>query len=222
MPAVWNTQYEDYPVPPPERWVHRTQFQDKLTRLSSNCQPASQPASQPTSERKMSGRGSNHREQVPCPKCGSQLQRWYTWYKLCVRPVVSPSAMRQRGPETEESGDDGYGGSRDEQGQREEQHNPVVQPTSGQERDRANQGGMRPAREPAMGTEPSPDFTLAILNGLDILSLPALRHLSMGASTRTGPSTPEIRLETTRDGGNAARRQRPQAARRCPPWEPRR
>ena len=48
---------------------------------STNCQPASQPAhsvaSLPTSERRMSGRGSDGREKVPCPKCGSRVQRQY-------------------------------------------------------------------------------------------------------------------------------------------------
>ena len=28
MSAVRNTQDEDYPVPPADRWVHRTKFQD--------------------------------------------------------------------------------------------------------------------------------------------------------------------------------------------------
>ena len=46
-----------------------------------------------------------------------------------------------------------------------------------------DQGRLRPQREPAMGTEPSADLALAILNGLDISSHPALRELSTGAST---------------------------------------
>ena len=44
-----------------------------------------------------------------------------------------------------------------------------------------------------------------------------------GGSPRTGPSGPEIRPETTRDGEKPWwRRQRPKAARRGPSWEPRR
>ena len=114
--------------------------------VRTNCQPASQPASPLQREGcpdEEVSRGSRCRAPSAEVKCNGGTRGTSS----VVRPVVSPSAMRQRGPETEESGDDGYGGSRDEQGQREEQHNPVVQPTSGQERDRANQGGTRPARE---------------------------------------------------------------------------
>ena len=69
-------------------------------------------------------------------------------------PVVRPkrvSAMHSHALETEESGNDGNG-SGDEQGRREEQRNPVVRPTSGQERDRGDEGRPRPGREPAVGT----------------------------------------------------------------------
>ena len=41
--------------------------------------PTSQPsfASLPTSERRMSGQAGDRREKVPCPKCGSRVQRQY-------------------------------------------------------------------------------------------------------------------------------------------------
>ena len=52
------------------RPAHQAQFK---RAIRTNCQPASQP----TSERRMSGRGSNQREQVLCPKCGSRVQRQY-------------------------------------------------------------------------------------------------------------------------------------------------
>ena len=57
----------------------------------------------------------------------------------------------------------------------------MVRPTSGQERDSEDQGRPRAGWEPAVGTEPSADLALAILNGLDISSLPTLTDLSMGA-----------------------------------------
>ena len=118
--------------------------------------------------------------------------------------------MRARAPETEESGDDGNGGSGDEQGRREEQRNPLVQPTSGQERDCGDEGRPRPGLEPAMGTEPSADLALSILNGLDISSLPALRDLSTGgqydgpdpvASGRDGAGHPGVAAAGVRGYG---------------------
>ena len=42
----------------------------------------------------------------------------------------------------------------------------------------------RPEREPVAVAGPSADLALAILNGLDISSLPVLRELSTGARTR--------------------------------------
>ena len=58
----------------------------------------------------------------------------------------------------------------------------MLRPTSGQEKDRGDEGRLRPEQETDMGTEPSADLALAILNGLDISTLPALRDLSTGAS----------------------------------------
>ena len=54
------------------------------------------------------------------------------------------------------------------------------QSTSDQDGD---EEGAGPEQEEAMGAELSADLALAILNGLDISSLPALRDLSPGAST---------------------------------------
>ena len=92
------------------------------------------------------------------------------------------ATLRTRAPETEESGSDRNDGSGDEQGRREERCNPVLRPTSGQKKGRGDEGRLRPEQEPDMGTEPLADLALAILNGLDISSLPALRDLSTGAS----------------------------------------
>ena len=108
---------------------------------------------------------------------------WPRHSAWCPSPVVRPerpSALHSRDPEIEESGDAGNGESGDEQGRREEQRNPLVRPASGQERDRGDTGRPGPGRKPAVGTEPSADLALAILNGLDISSLPALRDLSTG------------------------------------------
>ena len=71
----------------------------------------------------------------------------------------------------------------------------MVQPSSGQEGDRGEEGRPRPGREPAVGTKPSADLTLAILNGLDISSLPALRDLSTGTSTMVRILWPPARME---------------------------
>ena len=46
-----------------------------------------------------------------------------------------------------------------------------------------------------METEPSANLALAILNGLDISSLPALRDLSTGASTMVSIPWPPARME---------------------------
>ena len=44
---------------------------DQFNRASqTNCQPASQPETS-----RMSGKGANPKEQIPCPKCGSRVQR---------------------------------------------------------------------------------------------------------------------------------------------------
>ena len=77
-------------------------------------------------------------------------------------------------------------------GQREERHHPVARPTSDQNGD---EEGLRPEQEEAMGTEPSADLALAILNGLDISSLPALRDLSTGASTAVSIPWPSAGME---------------------------
>ena len=111
------------------------------------------------------------------------------------RQEGKPSALHVRGPETEESGSDGSDGSENKQGQREERHHPVARPTSNQEEDRGDEEGLRPEQEQAMGTEPSGDLALAIINGLDISSLPALRDLSTGASTMVSIPWPPAGME---------------------------
>ena len=59
----------------------------------------------------------------------------------------------------------------------------MVRPTFDQEEDPGDEERLRPEQEQAMGTEPSADLVLAVLNGLDISSLPVLHDLSTGAST---------------------------------------
>ena len=55
--------------------------------------------------------------------------------------------------------------------------------------------GAEPEQEEAMGAEPSAHLELAILNGLDISSLPALRDLSTGASTAVNIPRPPAGME---------------------------
>ena len=89
------------------------------------------------------------------------------------------SALHARTSETKGSGSDGSDGPEDKQGRREERHHPVARPTSDQEEDCGDEEGLRPEQKQAMGTEPSTDVALAILNGLDISSLPASTMVSI-------------------------------------------
>ena len=66
------------------------------------------------------------------------------------------------------------------------------QPTSDQDGDGEGAG---PEQEEAMGAEPSAHLELAILTGLDISSLPALRDLSTGASTTVSIPWPPAGME---------------------------
>ena len=68
----------------------------------------------------------------------------------------------------------------------------MARPTSDQDGD---EEGARPEQEEAIGTEPSADLSLAILNGLDIYSLSALRDLSTGASTTLSIPWPPAGME---------------------------
>ena len=110
-------------------------------------------------------------------------------------PVVSqekPSFLRTHVPETEESGSDTGGEPEDRRGLKEEQPHLVARPTSDQDGDG---GGAGPEQEEAMGAEPSAHLELAILNGLDISSLPALRDLSRGAGTTVNIPWPPAGME---------------------------
>ena len=110
-------------------------------------------------------------------------------------PVVrkeKPSALRTHVPETEKSGSDGGDEPEDKQGQREERDHLVARPTSDQDGD---EEGAGPEQEEATGTEPSADLALAILNGLDISSLPVLRDLSTEASTTVSIPWPPAGME---------------------------
>ena len=98
---------------------------------------------------------------------------WHSaWSPSPVVRTERPSALHAHPPETEESGSNGSAGWEEKQAWRKERRNPVVQPTSGHEKDREDEGRLRPEQEQAMGTEPLADLGLAILNGLDISSLP--------------------------------------------------
>ena len=110
-------------------------------------------------------------------------------------PVVrqeKPSSLRTHVSETKESGSDKGGKPEDRRGLKEERPHSVAQPTSDQDGDGEGAG---PEREKAMGAEPSADLALAILNGLDISSLPALRDLSTGASTTVSIPWPPAWME---------------------------
>ena len=112
-----------------------------------------------------------------------------------LSPVVrkeKPSALRTHVPETEESGSDGGDEPEDRRGLREERHHSVARPSFDQDRD---EEGAGPEQEEAMGAESSADLALAILNGLDISSFPALSDLSTGASTTVSITWPPAGME---------------------------
>ena len=100
---------------------------------------------------------------IKAGKGGGSPTKPEPWPSHCAwspSPVVRPerlSALSALALETEESGSDRNDGSGYEQGRREEQRNPVVRPTSGQEGDRRDEGSLRSEQEPAVGTEPSVD-----------------------------------------------------------------
>ena len=95
-------------------------------------------------------------------------------------PVVRKEKSSASHTYVPESESDGGGEPEDKRARREERHRLAARPTSDQKGD---EEGAGPEQEEAMETEPSADLALAILNGLDISSLPALRDLSTGAST---------------------------------------
>ena len=80
----------------------------------------------------------------------------------------------------------------DRRGLKEEQPHSVARPTSEQD---ADGEGAGPEQEEAMGAEPSAHLELAILNELDISSLPALRDLSTRASTTVSIPLPPAGME---------------------------
>ena len=118
-------------------------------------------------------------------------------------PVVGqeqPPPMRTHVPETESSESD----ASDEPGPKEDPPHLRARPASDLEGD---QEAAELDQEEAGGAEPSAQLELAILNGLDISSLPALRDLSTRASTTWSGALrqrPECRLDapdTTTGGG---------------------
>ena len=95
-------------------------------------------------------------------------------------------------PETEESESDTSGGPGDRPGPKEDHPHLMARPLSDLEGDRE---GAEPDQEEVRGAEPSAHLELAILNGLDISSLPALSDLSTGASTTVHILWPPARME---------------------------
>ena len=142
--------------------------------------PQHKTVSTPRPERGGSPRGA---EQGPAPAMFSPS------------PVVRQEKqlpMRTHVPETEESESDTSGGPGDRPGPKEDQPHLVARPPSDLEGDRE---GAEPEQEEVIGVEPSAHLELAILNGLDISSLPALRDLSTGASTTVNIPWPPARME---------------------------
>ena len=106
-------------------------------------------------------------------------------------PVIGqekPPPMRTHVPETEESESD----ASDEPGPKEDLPHLMARPASHLEGD---QEAAEPDQEEAGGVEPSAHLELAILNGLDISSLPALRDLSTRASTTVHIPWPPVGME---------------------------
>ena len=106
-------------------------------------------------------------------------------------PVVGrekPLPMSSHVPDTEESESD----ASDEPGPKEDPPHLMAQPTWDLEGD---QEAAEPDQEEAGGAEPSAQLELAILNGLDISSLPALRDLSTRASTTVHIPWPPVGME---------------------------
>ena len=121
-------------------------------------------ASTPRSER---GGSPREAEQEPAPAVFSPS------------PVIGQEKqlpMHTHVPETEESESD----ASDEPGPKEDPAHVMARPPSDLE---GNKEAVEPDQEEVRGAEPSAQLELAILNGLDISSLPALRDLSTGAST---------------------------------------
>ena len=100
--------------------------------------------------------------------------------------------LRTHVPETEESESDTSSEPGDRPGPKEDPTHLVVRLPSDLEGDRE---GVEPEQEEVMGAEPSAHLELAILNGLDISSLPALRDLSTGVSTTVNIPWPPARME---------------------------
>ena len=106
-------------------------------------------------------------------------------------PVVGqeqPPPMCTHVPETEESESD----ASDEPGPKEDPPHLMARPASDLEGDRE---AAELDQEEAGGAEPSAQLELAILSGLDISSLPALRDLSTRASTTVHIPWPPVGME---------------------------
>ena len=96
--------------------------------------------------------------------------------------------MRTHVLETEESESVASNGP----GPKEDPHRVMARPSSDMEGDKE---AAEPDQEEVRGAEPSARLELAILNGLDISSLPALHDLSTGVSTTVHIPWPPVRME---------------------------
>ena len=105
-----------------------------------------------------------------------------------IGPVASPVTSLPHVPETEESESD----ASDEPGPKEDPPHVMARPPSDLEGDKE---AAEPDQEEVRGAEPSAQLELAILNGLDISSLPALHDLSTGASTTVHIPWPPVGME---------------------------
>ena len=108
-----------------------------------------------------------------------------------LSPVVGQEKqlpMRTHVPETEESESD----ASDEPGPKEDPPHLMARPPLDLEGDKE---AAEPDQEEVGGAEPSAQLELAILNGLDISSLPALRDLSTRARTTVHIPWPPVGME---------------------------
>ena len=172
-PPVWPEGSEPPTRSDPDRM--------RGTEILPECPlPRRKTTSTPRPERGGSPRGA---EQGPAPDMFSPSPVVRQEKQLPIRTHV---------PETEKSESDTSGGPGDRPGPKEDPPHLVARLPSDLEGHR--DGGER-EQEEVMGAEPSAHLELAILNGLDISSLPALRDLSTGASTTVNIPWPPARME---------------------------
>ena len=164
--ARWR---EKHPASPPQ-WPEDTGSQTHVSRVWKGETETLQeplPVQRKTVSTPRSGREGSPRKPESQPGHSA-------WSSSPVARPKRPSALRARNCGKMDAGDDNDSRSGDERDRWKEGLTPLVRPTSWQEGDH---GGMeRPRRE----REPSADLALAILNGLDISSLPHSEICQLG------------------------------------------